>query len=94
MHAPGVRIDLFLQGIGIGGLQFGELAPVQHPGRQVMALGGKVVEHVGTGGPGPGLALLAAGQAHFLEQDFAQLLGAADIELMPRQLVNFGLELG
>jgi hypothetical protein len=37
---PGLGIDLLLQGVGVGALELGELAPVEHLGRQLVALGG------------------------------------------------------
>jgi hypothetical protein len=37
----------------------------------------------GVGAVGAGFALLAAGQAEFLEQDIAELLGRPDIEMLP-----------
>ena len=40
-----------------------------------MALGRQVVKHLRTRAVGAGLGFLAAVQAHFVEQDFAQLFG-------------------
>ena len=57
-----------------------------------MALGRHFFQRIHIGGPGAGLGLAAAFQAHLVEQDFAQLLGRADIEILARQLVNFRLQ--
>src|SRR5690606_10309727 len=51
-------------------------------------------EHVGAGGPGPGLGAGAALELHFVEQDLAELLGRAEIELAAGELVRLGLEGG
>ena len=85
MDAPGFGVDMVLQRIGIGGFQLRQLPPVQHPRRQVMPFGGQVFQHIGPGGIGPGLALDATGQAELVEQDLAQLLGAADVEAFTGQ---------
>ncbi len=94
MHPAGLGVDMGLERVGIGRFQLRELAPVEHAGGQVMALGGEVFEHVGAGGIGAGLALLAALQPHLVKQDFAKLLGAANIEALARQLMNLRLEPG
>ena len=89
-----VRVDLLDQGVGIGALQLGQLAPFQHLDRQFVALGGQGVEHVRAGRVGAGLALLAAAvQAHLVEQHLAQLLGRADGEGVAGQLVDLLLQL-
>ncbi len=58
------------------------------PGRESQFL-----EHVGAGGIGSRLPLLAARQLQVVEQDFAELLGRADIELVADDVVNLPLEL-
>ena len=92
MDPPGGRIDLFHQGVRIGAFQLRQLPPVQHPGRQVMTVVDQHLQHIGAGAVGPGLALLAAGQAQFVEQHLAQLLRRADVELVASQSVNFFLQ--
>ena len=57
-----------------------------------MALGGEPVEHVGAGRVRPRLALLAAVDAHFVEQYLAELLGRADRERVAGELVDLALE--
>ena len=83
-----LRVDLADQRVGIGTLELGKLPPVQYPGGQIMALRGQPLEHIGAGRVGAGLALLAARQRHFVEQHFAKLLGRADVEVTPGELVN------
>ena len=58
----------------VGAAQLRELAPIEHPGRQVMPLRAQVLQDFGAGCIGPCLALLAARKAHLVEQDFAELL--------------------
>src|SRR3546814_8683951 len=64
-----------------------------HAGGQVVALGGQHLQHVGAGGVGARLALLAAVERHLVEEDLAELLGRADGELAPGQLVDLLLQL-
>ena len=94
MHPAGLGVDPFLQGVGVGALQLAQLAPVEHPRRQVVTPGGEPLEDVGAGGVGAALAALAAGQVHLVEQDLAQLLGRADGEGAPDQFVDLRLQLG
>jgi len=54
-----------------------------------MPLGGKILKHLGAGRKRPGLALLAALQAHTFKQDFTQLLGAANVERAAGEGMNF-----
>ena len=54
-----VLIALF---VSVGTLQLAQLAPVEDPRRQVVALGGEPLEDIGAGGVGAALAALAAGQ--------------------------------
>ena len=92
MHPPRLLVDIAGQRIGVGAAQFCEAAPVQHlPGNR-MTLRRHVFQHIGIGGPGAGLGLAAAFHLHLVEQDFAQLLGRADIEFLAGQLVDFGFQ--
>ena len=59
MHPARFRVDMFLQRVGIGGFQFRQLPPVQHTGGQLV-LGCQILQDVGAGGIGPGLAFLTA----------------------------------
>ena len=91
MHPARVRVDVGLERIRVGRFELGQLPPVEHAGRQIV-LGRKVLENVGAGGIGPGLALLPAFQTQLVEQDFTKLLGRADIEGLARKFVNLGLK--
>ena len=81
------------QGVGIGALQLGQLAPVQDGAGQGVVLG-QVLQHAGVGAPLAAGGLLAAGQVHLAEQDLADLSGTADVEGAPGQLVRLLLQLG
>ena len=94
VHAPGLGVDLLLQRVGVGALELGEMAPVEHPGRQVVALGGQAIEDIGAGRVGAALGALAAGQAELVEQNLAELLGRGDVERAPGETVYLGLEGG
>ncbi len=61
--------------------------------RQRMALRREVVEHLGVGCPRAVLVALAAGQLLLVEQDLAELLGRADVELAAGDLVDLDLQL-
>ena len=91
MHPARGRIDLIHQRVGVGGFQLLQLPPFQDARRQLMALVGQGLQHRGIGAPGPRLHPLAALQAHLVEQLLAQLLGAADVELMPGQAMAVAL---
>ena len=89
----GLRVDLRLQRIGVGGFELGMLAPVQHLLGDRRALFGQPFQFAGIGGPGTGLAaLLARLQAHPVEQYLAQLLGAADGEFGAGQREDLALQ--
>ncbi len=92
MDAAGLGIDVARQGIGIGAAQLGETAPFQNLLGDLVALGGHLFQRIDIGGPGAGLGLAPAFQAHLAEQDVAQLLGRADIEILARQLVDLGFQ--
>ena len=91
MHTARVGVDVILQRVSIGRFQLGHLSPVQHPRGQVMFCR-EVLKHIGTGGIGPRLAFLAAFQPHLVEQDFPQLLGRADVEFAPGELIDLVLK--
>ena len=80
------------QRVGIGRFQFRDLAPFQDLLRKFMALFGEVVENLRRGRPGAGLGLGAAGDSHLAEQDVADLLRAADIDRLARELLNLGFD--
>ena len=88
------------QRVGIGRAQLGELPPLQHDVDQLArVLGqvlarGQIVEQVGARLPLAGLGLAAAGQLQAVEQELAELLGRAQVELVPGKLVDLLLEPG
>ncbi len=94
VHPAGAGVDLADQRVGVGALQLGQLAPVQHLLRQRVALGGELLQHVGAGAVRAGLALLAGAEPELVEQHLAQLLGRADVEAAAGELVDLRLELG
>ena len=89
-----LRIDEVRQSVRIGGAELRELAPVEHAAGEFDALRCQVFERVRIGAPCSGLGLPAAGQAHAAEEDVAQLLGRADVEALPRELVDLHLDSG
>ena len=78
--------------IRVGALELGQLAPVQHPLRQVVTLGCKFLQDVGACAVGARLALAPALEPHLLEQHLAQLLGRSDCEGMAGQGVDLALQ--
>ena len=57
-----------------------------------MALLGEFVEDLRRGRPRAGLGLGAAGDSHLAEEDVADLLGAADIDRLAGDLLDFGFD--
>ncbi|CAM3254884.1 hypothetical protein SPAN111604_13365 [Sphingomonas antarctica] len=92
VHPPRLGIDLLLQRVGIGRLELGQFAPVEHLACHLDALPRQPLQLRRIGRIRPRLALAPALQRHLVEQDFAQLLGAADGEFLPRQRVDFLLQ--
>ena len=92
MDAARLGVDLLLQRIGIGRLELRHLSPVEHFLRNRHALPCQLFKFSRIGRIGPGLALATALQAHFIEQDRAQLLRAADREGLPCHVVEFNFE--
>src|SRR5579875_2132290 len=94
MYAAGPGIDLAHQGIRIDALELLQLAPIEHPRRQLVPKRRELLEDVGVRDIGARLALLAPGQAHLVEEDFAELSRRADIKGLASKPMNLGLELG
>ena len=92
VHAMGLRMDIFRQRVGIGRFQFRDLPPFQNLLRKFVALLGEFVEDLRRGRPRAGLGLGAAGHSHLAEDDVADLLGAADIDRLARDLLKLGLD--
>src|SRR5262245_52146437 len=52
----------------------------------------QLLERSSVGAPGAGFGAAAARQAHLVEQDFAELLGRADIEILAGKLPDLVFE--
>src|SRR6476620_1025780 len=78
--------------VGVGALELGEQAPVENCSRQLMALGGKLFQRARIRAPGASLGAPAAGETHLVEQDLAELLRRADIEVLPGKLPDLVFE--
>ena len=89
VDAAQFRVDLLDQRVGVGAFELGELAPVEHPRRQIVRQR-QFFEDRRIGAVSAELVLAAARQAQFVEQHFAQLLGRADIEGVAGELMDFG----
>ena len=92
VHAPGCGVDVLDQRVRVGALELGELAPVEHPRRQVVALGRELLQNVRAGAVGARLALAPAPEPHLVEQHLAKLLGRADGEGMAGEGVDLALQ--
>ena len=98
MDAPGLRIDVLRQRFGIRRHQLGELPPFQHHVDELAVLlgqflaGGEIVQQARARFPLPRLGLAAAGQLEVVEQEFAELLGRSEIELVPGEIVDLRFE--
>ena len=92
VDAARLRVEVSGQGVRIGRLELGELAPVEDALRQLVALRREVVEHARGGAPSARLGLLGARQLHLAEQDVAELLWGADVERLAGEFVDVGLE--
>ncbi|MNM84807.1 hypothetical protein D3C81_969070 [compost metagenome] len=93
MDAPGARVDLLRQAVGVGALQLADAAVVHQHLRQRVALLGQLGQHAFRGG---GLALggLAEDrQAELVVEDGAELLGRGEVELLAGQLEGLALQL-
>ena len=55
VHAARLGVDIGRQRVGIGALELGEQAPVEHLARQLVAFRGKLLERARIGAPGAGL---------------------------------------
>ena len=92
VHAARLGVDIGGQCVGIGALELGEQAPVEDFARQLVALGGKLLERARIRAPGAGLGAPPSGQAHLVEQDLAELLRRADIEILAGKLPDLVFE--
>ncbi len=92
VDAAGLGIDRFLQRIGIGRLQLGQLAPLEHLVGDIRTIAGKPFEYRLIGRILPALALFPALVAKLVEQNFSQLLGAADGKFLAGEFVDLALQ--
>ena len=83
--------DDFAQAVGVGRFQLGELAVVQN-GLDNGVLAPQLLQYLGVGGVA-GFCLLHRRQAQLVKENFSQLLGGVDVELLPGQLIDEGLVL-
>ena len=91
MHPPGLFVNLQRQRVDVGRLQFRQLTVIDDPVRQFV-LARQFLHHAHVG-RGPGLGLLDNPQLQLLEQDHPQLLRRIDVERLPRQRIDFVLQL-
>jgi hypothetical protein len=91
---PAVGRDLLDQRVGVGAGQLLQLAPVENRPWQRVTLGGERFKHLRAGRVLAGPRLARGSQPLLLEQHFAQLLGRAEVERPPGELVGLLLELG
>ena len=88
----GLRMHIGRQRVGVGRLQFRDLPPFQDLLGEFVTLLGEFIENLRRGRPRAGLGLAAAGQSHLAENDVADLLGAADIDRLAGNFLNFGFD--
>ncbi len=98
VHAPVAGAHAW-QRVDVGGLDLRQLPVAQHEGGQLVH-GAQLLEHRGVGGVAA-LVLLEGREPQHLEQDARELLGAVEVERLPRhvedarrELVEFGLRAG
>src|SRR5690606_10354236 len=88
VYALGLWMDVAWQGVGVGGLELGKLAPVADLARQFVDLSCQLFKNLRGGRPLAGLGLGTARQTHAAKQNVAKLLRRADGEAFSRQLVD------
>ena len=92
VQPAGGLVDQPRQLVGVGGLQLGQAAMLHdHLGQRVVQR--QLLEHRLGGGGCPLGGLLEHRDALLLEEDLAELLGGAQVELAPGKLVGAGLQL-
>ena len=94
VHAPGLRVDLLGQLLGVGRAQLREAAVLQDDARQRIACSASSSSTFFGGGGLAGARFLPHRQALLVEQDFLQLLRRIEVERLAGRLVGLDLELG
>jgi hypothetical protein len=91
VDAAGLRVHHQRQLVGVGALQLREAAVLEQLARQ-RVVGGELLQHVLVGRRRAARGLAADRQAELAEQDLADLLRAAEVERLARELVGLLLE--
>ena len=89
VQAVRLRIDVAGQRVRIGRAQLGDLSPFEDFLRQRVALLGQLIEHAGACRPLSALGLGATFELELAEQQVAELLGAARIDWLAGDLLDF-----
>ena len=92
VHAAGAWQGQLGELVGVGAFELDQAAVLQQLGGQGVVLG-QLFQHLFVGAAGAGGGLLDHGHAQLVEEDFAQLLGAAQVEGLACNLVCLGFEL-
>ena len=92
VHPARARVGQLGQLVGVGALQFGQAAVLQQLGGQRVVFR-QLLQHLFVGAAGAGGGLLHHGHAELVEEDFAQLFGAAQVEGLAGDLVGLGFQL-
>ncbi|MCY1350547.1 hypothetical protein D9M69_367830 [compost metagenome] len=92
VDAPGTRVDLLRQAVGVGALELAQGAVLHDHLGQLEVLLGEVGEHVLRGGRLAGGGLGQNRQAQLLVEDGAELLGRAEVEFLPGQVIGLALQ--
>ncbi len=92
MDASGTRVDLLGQAVGVGALELAHGAVLHDHLGQLEVLLGQFGEHCLGGGRLAGRGLAQNRQAELVVEDRAELLGRAEVEFLPCQVVCLALQ--
>ncbi|MNZ61040.1 hypothetical protein D3C78_791220 [compost metagenome] len=92
VDAPGARVDLLRQAVGVGALQLAHGAVLHDHLGQLVVLIGEVGEHRLGSGRLAGGGLAQHWQAELVIKDGAELLGRTEVELLAGQIVGLALQ--
>ena len=87
VHAPGARQGHVGQLVGVGVFQLGQAAVLQNFGGQGVVVG-QFFQHLFVGTAPAGGRFFHHGHAQLVKKDFAQLLGAGQVERLPGQFIR------